>query len=55
MLAKENAMRQSLLSLATRSGSKDVLEGVLLVIRREFTESEVKRSMASGNRTQEEK
>ena len=54
MLAKKDYIDQSLLSLAAASGSKDVLEGVLLVIRREFTESEVRRSLASRNRTQEE-
>ena len=42
MLAKKNIQRQSLLSLAARSGSKDVLEGVVLAIQQEFTEYEVK-------------
>ena len=55
MLADKDIWRQSLLSLAARSGRKDVLEGVILVIQREFTECEVKSSLASGNRTQKEK
>ena len=55
MLARNDDMGQSLLSLAARSGSKDALEGVLLVIRREFTEFEVKGLLASGNSAQEEK
>ena len=55
MLAKKDSKGQSLLSLAALSGSKDVLKAVLLAIQREFTEPEVNFSLASTNRTQEEK
>ena len=38
MLAKNDSLGQSLLALAARSGSKNILEHVILVIRREYDE-----------------
>ena len=42
MLAERDRNGHSLLDMAARSGSKDVLEHVLGVIRRELSENEVR-------------